>query len=167
MRSISVIIALTGGTAHKTTDGISVELDDDGNTLCISEVWGQQTQSMNVFYAKFPKRGGESQDDFDRRRFQMVTTMRKMKLKYSDEDGNMVSTYRLDLPFRVEPTEKRIHFIGDKTGGRYCHVDLIEKKLQEVHSVQLIGEDDDDEDDDGRKKQSFVTPAKKKSKYCS
>ena len=39
IRCVSVIFALTGGTAHKTTDGITVELDDDGNTLCISEVW--------------------------------------------------------------------------------------------------------------------------------
>ena len=155
---------MTGGTADKTTDGITVELDDDGNSLCISEVWALHTQSMNVFYAKFPKRKGESQDNFDRRRFQMVTTMRKMKLKYADEDGHMVSTFRLDLPFRVEPTEKRIHFIGDKKGGRYCHIDLVEKKLQEVHAVQLIGDDDDDSDDG--KKQACVTPAKR-AKYVN
>lgn len=37
----------------------------------------------------------------------------------------------------MEPTEEKIAFIGDVVGGRYLHMDLIEKKLQEVHGVLL------------------------------
>ena len=50
----------------------------------------------------------------------------------------MLSVFRKPLPFRVEPTEMRVVFSGDKVGGRYCHIDLIEKKVQEVHDVVMM-----------------------------
>ena len=63
-----------------------------------------------------------------------------MVMKYADLENRMVSVFRKPLPFRVEPTEMRVVFSGDKVGGRYCHIDLIEKKLQEVHEVQMMDE---------------------------
>lgn len=152
IRCITVLVALTGGTVDRSTDGISVDLDDDGNVLCVSEVWPGHTQDMNLFYSHIPKKNGESEDDFTRRRFQMATVLRKMKDKYGDADGNMYSLFRQELPFRVEPTEKQITFIGDKVGGRYLHIDLIEKKLQEVHGVLLI-------DDESPVHKGLVTPS--------
>ena len=32
----------------------------------------------------------------------------------------------------------RVVCSGDKVGGRYCHIDLIEKKVQEVHEVMMM-----------------------------
>ena len=78
--------------------------------------------------------------------------LRKMKEKYGNLDGEMCSLFREELPFRVEPTEKRLTFIGDKVGGRYLHIDLIEKKLQEVHGVLLI-------DDSAPVHKGLVTPS--------
>ena len=78
--------------------------------------------------------------------------LRKMKEKYGNLDGEMCSLFREELPFQVEPTEKQLTFIGDKVGGRYLHIDLIEKKLQEVHEVLLI-------DDSAPVHKGLVTPS--------
>lgn len=91
---ITILVALAGGTVDRSTDGISVDLDDDGHTLCVSEVWPGHTQEMNLFYSHCPKKTGESEDNFTRRRFQMATVLRKMKEKYSNEDGEMYSLFR-------------------------------------------------------------------------
>ena len=158
IRCISVLVALTGGTVDRSTAGIAIDLDEDGTILCISEVWAAHTQDMNVFYSHFPKQSGESEDDFTRRRFQMDACLRRMRDKYGNDDGEMYSEFRMQLPFRVEPTEKKVTFIGDSKGGRYAHIDLIEKKLHEVHGVLLI-------DDAAPVNKGLVTPATKKTKY--
>lgn len=160
VRCITVLLALTGGTVDRSTDGINIDLDDDGNVLCVSEVWSSLTQDMNLFYSHMPKKDDESEDDFTRRRFQMAAMLRKMREQYGDANGNMWSHFRKDLPFRVEPTEKKITFIGDSVGGRYVHIDLIEKKLQEVHGVLIIN-------DSAPVNKGLVTPStnNKKRKY--
>ena len=98
------------------------------------------TQDMDTFYSKFKKHPNEAEDDFTERRFAMRPKLRKMMIKYADTENQMVSVFRKALPFRVEPTEMRVVFSGDKVGGRYCHIDLIEKKLQEVHEVHMMDE---------------------------
>ena len=138
IRCITVLISLTGGTAHKSSNGIFVELDDDGNTLCISEKWSAMSQDMDVYYRRFKKDQEESDDDYTQRRFAMRTMLKKMKNKYGDTEGSMLSVYRKPLPFRVEPTEKRVVFSGDMEGGRYCHIDLMEKKAVEVQEVLMF-----------------------------
>ena len=66
----------------------------------------------------------------------------------------MLSVYKKALPFRVEPTEKRTVFSGDKEGGRYCHIDLMEKKAMEVQEVMMMDEINN----------NIVTPSQKKQK---
>ena len=140
IRCITVLLALTGGTVDRSTDGIAIDLDDDGNVLRVSEVWPGLTQDMNLFYSHLPRKSDESEDDFTRRRFQMAASLKKLQDKYGNESNQMYSHFRLDLPFRVEPTSKDITFIGDNIGGRYVHIDLIEEKLQEIHGVLLIND---------------------------
>ena len=138
IRCISILVNLSSGTANSSSEGIDVDLDNDGNTLAISEVWSEMTQDLDVFYSKFKNQAGECKDDFTMRRFSMRNSLKKMMMRYADTDNKMVSVFRKTLPFRVEPTEMRVVFSGDKVGGRYCHIDLIEKKVQEVHEVMMM-----------------------------
>lgn len=138
IRCISILINLSSGSANSSSHGIDVDLDDDGNTLSIGERWSDMLQEMDNFCSKFQQRAGEGLDDFTERRFAMRRAQRKMMQQCADIENKMVSEFRLKLPFRVEPTEMRVVFSGDKVGGRHCHVDLIEKKLQEIHEVQMM-----------------------------
>ena len=138
VRCLTILVNLSSGTANTTSDGIDVDLDNDGNTLTIAEVWSDMTQDLDIFYSRFKKKSGESLDDYTMRRFQMREALNVMKQKFADPDNKMVSIFRKSLPFRVEPTEMVIDYSGDKVGGRYCHIGLIEKKLQTVHSVMMM-----------------------------
>ena len=138
IRCISMIVYLSSGTANTSSQGIDVDLDNDGNMLTISEVWSEMTQDMDIFYSKFEKHKFEEKDDYTQRQFTMQKSLRKLMMKYADTENKMVSVFRKQLPFRVEPTEMRVVFSGDKVGGRYCHIDLIEKKLQVLHEVKMM-----------------------------
>ena len=70
----------------------------------------------------------------------MRKALKRMKSSYANENGQMLSVYKKTLPFRVEPTEKRTVFSGDSEGGRYCHIDLMEKKAMEVQEVMMMDE---------------------------
>ena len=138
VRCITIIVNLSSGTANSSSAGIDVDLDNDGNTLFISERWSDMTQDMDVFYSRFQQRPGEGDDDFTERRFAMRRTLRKMQAKHADDENMMLSVFRKPLSFRVEPSEMRVVFSGDKVGGRYCHIDLIEKKIQAVQNVFMM-----------------------------
>ena len=138
IRCISMLVNLSSGSANSSSRGIDVDLDNDGNTLTIGERWSDMIQDMDQFYSKFKKADGEGLDDYTERRFAMRKTLRKMMLKFADPESKMVSVFRKPLPFRVEPTEMRVVFSGDKVGGRYCHIDMIEKKLQEIQEVMMM-----------------------------
>ena len=138
VRCISILVNLSSGTANSSSQGIDVDVVNDGNTLKIEECWSGMMQDMAVFYSKFKQRDGEEKDDFTERRFAMRRTLRKMMIKFANTENKMVSIFKKPLPFRVEPTEMRVVFSGDNDGGRYCHVDLIEKKLQEIHEVMMM-----------------------------
>jgi hypothetical protein len=48
------------------------------------------------------------------------------------------STYRMTLPYRVDPSAKRIWFPGTPDGKRYDDVDLAERSMNEVESFTLF-----------------------------
>ena len=53
-------------------------------------------------------------------------------------EGPMKSVYRMSLPFRVDPTVKRVRFLGTEDGCRFAHVDLAERRKFEVEQVIMI-----------------------------
>ena len=73
----------------------------------------------------------------------MRRALRRLMIKFADEENNMCSVFWKTLPFRVEPAEMRVVFSCDGAGGRHCHIDVVEKKPQEVHEVQMMEDEDD------------------------
>lgn len=98
------------------------------------------SQDMDVFYSRFKQAEDESEDDFTEWRFSMRKAFKKMNALHANEEGQMLSVFKKPLQFRVEPTEKRVFFSGDSMGGRYCHIDLMEKKAVEVQEVMMMDE---------------------------
>jgi hypothetical protein len=48
------------------------------------------------------------------------------------------STYKMPLPFRVDPSVKTIRFLGTEDGQRYAAVDLAERSMSEVETFCLF-----------------------------
>lgn len=94
---------------------------------------------MDTFYSKFLQCSGEGDDDFTKRQFAMRRMLRKLQRKHADDENMMLSVFCKALSFRVEPSEMRVVFSGDNVGGQYCHIDLIERKIQAAQNVFTDG----------------------------
>ena len=81
------------------------------------------------------------------------------EMKKHSMDGVLKSELRYQLPFRVDPGEKRVTLVGTSDGCRVAAVDLFERKKEEkmdgclivdapVKDDQSIERDNDDDDDD-------------------
>ena len=64
----------------------------------------------------------------------MVDGVREM----GEADPTFTSVYRMKLPFRVDPTEKKIVFVGTSSGARLVHVDLAERKRVTKMSLHIM-----------------------------
>jgi hypothetical protein len=85
-------------------------------------------------YTTFPKHKGETEEN----------AMRKSIVAMCDRsdvlDGGRPkgSTYMMPLPFRIDPSVKRIRFLGTEDGQRYATVDLAERNMIEVETFALF-----------------------------
>ena len=52
--------------------------------------------------------------------------------------GETNSVFQCRTPFRVDPTEKRVQFIGFEDGSRFVHIDLAEKKRIKKQRVVMV-----------------------------
>lgn len=155
VRCISMIVNLSSGSAFESSENTHICLIENGNTVSLEEVWSDMTQDMDVFYSEFKKEEDEDEDDFAERRFAMRRTLRKLMFKHANGENRMVSVFNKQLPFKVEASEMRIKFIGDKVGGRCCHIDLVEQKLQEAKKVLMMDDVTDSMVPESSRKRKF------------
>jgi hypothetical protein len=133
IRCLTLIIQLTGGAANNDNDGVEVKVSNNGEEFAISEVWSPLMSQIDDFYTYFPKAADETDDEFNRRKYAMEDNVQSIVA-----EGPMKSVYRMSLPFRVDPTVKRVRFLGTNDGCRFAHVDLAERKKLEVEQVIMI-----------------------------
>jgi hypothetical protein len=151
IRCLTLIIQLTGGVANSDNNGVEVKVSNNGEEFAISELWSPLMSEIEDFYSYFPKAADETEDEFNRRKYAMED-----KVQSIVGSGYMKSVYRMNLPFRVDPTVTRIRFLGTSDGSRFAHIDLAERKKFELERVIII---------DTNKKQP--SSAGKKRSYCS
>jgi hypothetical protein len=133
IRCISVIIQLSGGSTLNDSNDVEVQISKTGDELAVSEVWCPLMADVRHFYTTFPKHRDETVENALRKRIAMSErsdTMSGGKAKRS--------TYRMPLPFRVDPAVKRIRFLGTEDGKRYATVDLAERSMNEVETFSLF-----------------------------
>jgi hypothetical protein len=114
--------------------------------------WGPLMSQIDDFYTYFPKAADETEDEFNRRKYEWRTRCRPLWLGI----GSMKSVYRMTLPFRVDPTVRIIRFLGTSDGCRFAHIDLAERKKFEVEQAIML---------DTQRKQ--LTSSAQKRSYCS
>jgi hypothetical protein len=151
IRCLTLIIQLTGGVAASDNNGVEVKVSNNGEEFAISELWSPLMSQIDDFYTYFPKANDESEDEFNRRKYAMED-----KVQAIVGTGSMKSVYRMTLPFRVDPTVRRIRFLGTSDGCRFAHIDLAERKKFEVEQVIML---------DTQRKQ--LTSSAQKRSYCS
>ena len=76
------------------------------------------------------------------------------------------SEYRHKLPFRVDPGEKRVTFVGTSNGCPIAAVDLHERKKHERMAGCLIVDDDGDMKTPLKKQRREPKPNPKYNPYC-
>jgi hypothetical protein len=133
IRCISIIIQLSGGSTLSDSNDVEVQVSNTGEELAISEVWCPLMADVRHFYTTFPKLRDETKENALRKRIAMSErsdTMAGSKAKRS--------TYRMALPFHVDPSVKRIRFLGTEDGKRYATVDLAERSMNEVETFKLF-----------------------------
>jgi hypothetical protein len=133
IRCLTLIIQLTGGAATSDNDGVEVKVSNHGEEFAISEAWSPLMSQIDDFYTYFPKTADETDDEFNRRKYAMEDNVQSIVA-----EGPMKSVYRMSLPFRVDPTVKRVRFLGTEDGCRFAHIDLAEKRKFEVEQVIMI-----------------------------
>ena len=120
----TVLIALTGGAIDEDNNGVEVEVTHDGNVLTVSETCSPDVLDVAGLCASVTiNSDGMSIEETMRRRFAMRDAVREMI-----DIGETNSVFQCRTPFRVDPTEKRVQFIGFEDGSRFVHIDLTEKK---------------------------------------
>ena len=133
IRCISIIIQLSGGATLADSNDAEVQVSSTGDELAVSEVWNPLMSDVRNWYLTFPKHKSESDEN----------AMRK-SIAMADRSDVMAggkpkrSTYRMALPFRVDPSVKRIRFLGTEDGQRYASVDLAERSMNEVEEFKLF-----------------------------
>ena len=102
----------------------------------ISECWSETIEKIDEFYALLPQHPDETDDEFKRRQYAMEDLLRPFLTSAS----HLKSTYRMPLPYKVDPKSMRVRYFGTADGTRICHVDLAEKKKKEVHQVFMLSD---------------------------
>jgi hypothetical protein len=133
IKCISVIIQLSGGETLADSNDAEVQVSSTGDELAVSEVWNPLMSDVRNFYLTFPKHKHESDENAMRKSIAMCDTSDVMAGGKPKR-----STYRMTLPFRVDPSVKRIRFLGTPDGQRYASVDLAERSMNEVESFTLF-----------------------------
>jgi hypothetical protein len=134
IRCISIIIQLSGGETLADSNDAEVQVSSTGDELAVSEVWNPLMADVRNFYLTFPKHKHESEENAMRKSIAMCDTSDVMAGGKPKR-----STYRMTLPFRVDPSVKRIRFLGTPDGQRYASVDLAERStMNEVESFTLF-----------------------------
>jgi len=162
VRNLSMILALTGGAADKSSSGVECKVTADGGQFVISEQWSSMVVDIADFYQPLlaHKPDDETTDEFIRRRFAMADQVRKMMKAGGFNKGEpMVSVYRMALPFQVDPMSLRVQVCGAKDGSRFCHVDLTEKQKLVVQSVLML--------DSGRGRNNIIRSTETPKKYSN
>ena len=149
-RCFTILFVLSAGAIVHTDDGkrmdnsgVNVQVTDDGWELTLAEKWHPFILDAELFYHKFPMAPNETVFEYDRRRHAMMKAVKDMKANSLDQF--LRSEFRMRLPFRVDPDEKRFTFTGTKDSLRVAAVDLFEKKKVEesVMSGCIIADNDD------------------------
>jgi hypothetical protein len=109
-------------------------VSNTGDELAVSEVWCPLMKDVRHFYTTFPKHRDETEENALRKRIAMSERSDTM----SAGTRGKRSTYRMKLPFRVDPSVKRIRFLGTEDGKRYATVDLAERSMNEVETFSLF-----------------------------
>jgi hypothetical protein len=133
IRCISIIVQLSGGSTLTDSNDVDIAVSNNGEELAISEVWCPLMTDVRNFYTTFPKHHNETEENACRKRIAMANTCDTMS-----RGKGIRSTYRMKLPFHVDPSVKRIRFLGTEDGKRYATVDLAERSMDEVESFSLF-----------------------------
>lgn len=154
VRQLTILIALTGGTACSSTEGIDVSIQQDGHQLVVTEEWTDYMKDINSFYKHYQNAQDNMElDDHYARRLAMKDSLRMLSIQ---NGGSISSLHRCSLPFRVDrEVDYSIH--GDRFGGRYVHIDLAERSKVKIRKVNIMEDTVND---------YIPTSAKKAPKYA-
>ena len=133
IKCISIIFQLSGGSDLADSNDVEVQVSTLGDELAISEVWTPIMANTRNFFSTFPKLKSESDQNAMRRSIAMCD-----KSDVMAGDRSKRSTYKMSLPFRVDPSVKTIRFLGTEDGQRYAAVDLAERSMCEVETFCLF-----------------------------
>jgi hypothetical protein len=112
---VSIIFQLSGGATLTDSNDVEVQVNTLGNELAVSEVWNPIMANARNFYQTFPKHDSESEENAMRKSIAMCDRTNTMA-----GDRQKRSIYKMKLPFRVDPSVKRIRFLGTK-GPEVCY----------------------------------------------
>ena len=155
VKHITVLLALTGGSAEEDSEDIEIDVIDNGMALWIRENCSDYQVDMDLFYRHFEKDEEEETDNFTYRQFAMKKAVRDIQNQLRMDDG-VASEFCMDLPIRVYPSSIKIVFQGTNQGCHFCHIDLAEKKRVKAHVVKMMDKVVNGND---------IVPSAKKAKY--
>lgn len=133
IKCISIIIQLSGGSTLTDSNDAVVQVSSNGDVLAVTEVWNPMMADARNFFTTFPKHKSESEENAMRKSIAMCDRSDIMAAGRTKR-----STYKMALPFRVDPSVKRIRFLGTEDGQRYATVDLAERSMNEVETFALF-----------------------------
>ena len=90
--------------------------------------------AIDDFFQLFPKATDETEDEFNHHKYAMEDKVHAMMVL----QGTLNSIYQMSLPFRVDPTVRRVRILGTSDGCRFAHVDLAERKKIKVEEVIML-----------------------------
>jgi hypothetical protein len=133
IKCVTIVVQLSGGADLTDSNDVEVHVSTQGDELAITEVWSPLIADMRNYYSTFPKLKSESEENSLRKSIAMIDTCDALA-------GGIpkTSTYKMSLPFRVDPTVKTVRLVGTDDGQRFAAVDLAERSTMEVETFKLL-----------------------------
>jgi hypothetical protein len=133
IKCISINSQLSVGGVLADSNDVEVHVATQGYEVAISEVWSPLMNYVRNYFSTIPKLRSESVENAFRKAIAMRDTCDTMA-----EGMPKTSTYKMWLPFKVDPTVKTVRLVGTDEGQRFAAVDLAEKSTIDLCSLPKL-----------------------------
>ena len=130
VKCAAIIIANTSGCVDKDLRKVEVNCSSDCMGIIAQEEYSDGLLDIDLLYQKLPKLSSESAGDCFAKRMAVKAAVRKLKA-----EGHHKSIYRIDSPFRIEPTEMEVRYLSAPDKSTFIHIDNCEKKKKENNKL--------------------------------
>lgn len=135
IQAVTAFVITSSGTADAEEVGVDVALIEGGTILVISEELCPLIEDPDEFCSLHKKTSDMTEDEHFQRRSQRKQAVTDL---FPDGQGTR-REFRINPPFKAEPSSLKWQCVGTRTGHRLCPIDMLEKMKAQEKCVLVVG----------------------------